>query len=89
MRKLGEEVRLQVLGWLIVKYAGFMLRLGLKGYYSGSLPCPLLHVVTGLTFREIYAFRDRSANAYCCEFGVHNTPQGRALGLNPFVPGTP
>ncbi len=39
-------------------------------------------------FREMYAFRDRTANAYGCELLVQKIREGVAMGINPFVHGS-
>ncbi len=72
----------------IGKDSSVMLHLARKAFYPGTLPFPLLHVDTGWKFREMYAFRDRTANAYGCELLVHKNPEGVAMGINPFVHGS-
>lgn len=88
IREVAAEFANPVMLYSIGKDSSVMLHLARKAFYPGSLPFPLLHVDTGWKFREMYAFRDRTAKAYGCELLVHKNPEGVAMGINPFVHGS-
>lgn len=88
IREVAAEFANPVMLYSIGKDSSVMLHLARKAFYPGTLPFPLLHVDTGWKFREMYAFRDRTANAYGCELLVHKNPEGVAMGINPFVHGS-
>lgn len=88
IREVAAEFANPVMLYSIGKDSSVMLHLARKAFYPGTLPFPLLHVDTGWKFREMYAFRDRTASAYGCELLVHKNPEGVAMGINPFVHGS-
>ncbi len=65
----------------IGKDSSVMLHLARKAFYPGKLPFPLLHVDTGWKFREMYEFRDATAEKYGFELLVYRNPEGEKLGL--------
>ena len=89
IREVAAEFANPVMMYSIGKDSSVMLHLARKAFYPGTLPFPLLHVDTGWKFREMYEFRDRTAKAYGCELLVHKNPEGVAMGINPFVHGSP
>lgn len=64
----------------IGKDSSVMLHLARKAFYPGKLPFPLLHVDTGWKFREMYEFRDATAEKYGFELLVYRNPEGEKLG---------
>jgi sulfate adenylyltransferase subunit 2 len=52
------------------------------------VPFPLLHVDTTWKFREMIAFRDRTAAELGLKLLVHVNPDGEALGIDPFRSGS-
>ena len=65
-----------------------MVHLAQKAFSPGPIPFPLLHVDTGMKFREMYEFRDR----FCAEIGadlrVYRHEEAIARGVNPWDLGT-
>ncbi|BBG30754.1 sulfate adenylyltransferase subunit CysD [Zymobacter palmae] len=88
IREVAAEFDNPVMLYSIGKDSSVMLHLARKAFYPGRLPFPLLHVDTGWKFREMYEFRDRTANAYGFDLLVHKNPEGVAMGINPFDHGS-
>ena len=65
-----------------------MLHLAFKAFYPAPPPFPLLHVDTTWKFREMYAMRARMAAEMKMELLVHQNPEAKALGINPFDHGS-
>jgi sulfate adenylyltransferase subunit 2 len=65
-----------------------MLHLAMKAFYPGKPPFPLLHVDTTWKFREMIAFRDRTAQELGLKLLVHVNPDGLAQGIGPFTHGS-
>jgi sulfate adenylyltransferase subunit 2 len=80
-----------VMLYSIGKDSACMLQVAKKAFYPAPLPFPLLHVDTTWKFRDMYALRDRVARELR-EFGgeliVHQNPEAKALGINPFDHGS-
>lgn len=72
----------------IGKDSSVMLHLALKAFHPGKPPFPLLHIDTTWKFREMIAFRDRTAEQLGLDLLVHVNRQGLAMGINPFVHGS-
>lgn len=66
------------------KDSAVMLHLARKAFFPGTPPFPLLHVDTTWKFREMYAFRDRTAADAGMELKVWRNPEAEAAGINPF-----
>ena len=60
----------------------------MKAFYPAKPPFPLLHVDTTWKFREMIAFRDKTARELGLELLVHINPEGIAAGINPFIHGS-
>ncbi|HSE06664.1 MAG TPA: sulfate adenylyltransferase subunit CysD [Methylomirabilota bacterium] len=88
MREVVAEVERPVMLYSIGKDSSVMLHLARKAFYPAKLPFPLLHVDTTWKFREMYAFRDRTAIELDLDLIVHVNPEGLKLGINPFVHGS-
>ena len=65
-----------------------MLHLAKKAFYPAPPPFPLLHVDTTWKFRDMYAMRDRVARETGMQIIVHQNPEAKALGINPFDHGS-
>src|SRR5579862_6612548 len=65
-----------------------MLHLAQKAFYPGRLPFPLLHVDTTWKFRDMYAFRQRTAEQPGLTLIVYQNPEAKAKGINPFDHGS-
>jgi sulfate adenylyltransferase subunit 2 len=72
----------------IGKDSSVMLRLAQKAFYPGKIPFPLLHIDTGWKFREMIAFRDRTAKELGLELMTYTNPRGREEGIGPFSHGS-
>jgi sulfate adenylyltransferase subunit 2 len=77
-----------VLLYSIGKDSSVLLHLARKAFYPGPVPFPLLHVDTTWKFREMLAFRDRTARELGLRLIVHRNPDCLALGINPFDHGS-
>jgi sulfate adenylyltransferase subunit 2 len=82
-REAGAQFRKPVLLYSIGKDSTVLLHLARKAFYPAKLPFPLLHVDTTWKFREMIAFRDRTARELGLDLIVHVNEEGRAQGINP------
>jgi sulfate adenylyltransferase subunit 2 len=88
MRELVAEAVNPVMLYSIGKDSSVMLHLALKAFYPAKPPFPLMHVDTTWKFRDMYAFRDRTAAELGLDLIVHINREGLAMGINPFVHGS-
>ena len=88
MREVVAEAANPVMLYSIGKDSSVMLHIAQKAFYPGKPPFPLLHVDTTWKFRDMYAFRDRTAEEVGMELIVHVNPDGKKAGINPFVHGS-
>ena len=72
----------------IGKDSSVLLRLAQKAFWPAPVPFPLLHIDTGWKFREMIAFRDRTAAELGLELRVHTNEAGLRAGVNPFDHGS-
>ena len=63
IREVAATAAKPVMLYSIGKDSSVMLRLAQKAFYPGPIPFPLMHIDTGWKFREMIAFRDRTARA--------------------------
>jgi sulfate adenylyltransferase subunit 2 len=88
LREVVAEFTNPVMLYSIGKDSSVMLRLAGKAFRPGPIPFPILHIDTTWKFREMIAFRDRTA----CELGVEllvwTNLEGKKQGINPFDHGT-
>jgi sulfate adenylyltransferase subunit 2 len=61
LREVAATAGKPVMLYSIGKDSSVMLRLAQKAFYPGPIPFPLMHIDTGWKFREMIAFRDRTA----------------------------
>ncbi len=87
-RDVAAECRAPVLLYSIGKDSTVMLHLARKAFHPSPLPFPLLHVDTGWKFREMIAFRDRTAARLGLRLIVYSNEDGRRAGINPFDHGS-
>ncbi|WP_086662425.1 sulfate adenylyltransferase subunit CysD [Lentzea kentuckyensis] len=87
-REAVAESERPVLLYSIGKDSSVLLHLARKAFYPSKPPFPLLHVDTTWKFREMIAFRDRTAAELGLELIVHRNPECVALGINPFDHGS-
>jgi len=88
MREVVAEAANPVMLYSIGKDSSVMLHIAQKAFYPSKPPFPLLHVDTTWKFRDMYAFRDRTAAELGMELIVHINPEGKKMGINPFVHGS-
>src|SRR5581483_2280108 len=84
MREVVAESEKPVMLYSIGKDSSVMVDLALRAFHPAKPPFPLLHVDTTWKFRDMYAFRDRTARELGLDLIVHTNPEGLALGINPF-----
>ncbi|MFC4855413.1 sulfate adenylyltransferase subunit CysD [Actinophytocola glycyrrhizae] len=88
LREAVAESERPVLLYSIGKDSSTLLHLARKAFHPSKPPFPLLHVDTTWKFREMIAFRDRTAAELGLELIVHRNPECLALGVNPFDHGS-
>ena len=72
----------------IGKDSSVLLHLARKAFWPAPVPFPLLHIDTGWKFREMIAFRDRTAAELGLQLRVHTNEEGLRAGVNPFDHGS-
>src|SRR6202167_4019724 len=85
MREVAAEFRNPVMLYSIGKDSSAMLHVARKAFYPAKPPFPLLHVDTTWKFREMIAFRDRTAAQVGMDLIVHINQEGLARGISPFA----
>ena len=84
MREVVAEAEKPVMLYSIGKDSAVMLHLAKKAFYPAPPPFPLLHVDTTWKFRAMYDLREKSARDAGMELIVHQNPEAKAKGINPF-----
>lgn len=84
MREVAAEAEKPVMLYSVGKDSAVMLHLARKAFYPSSPPFPLLHVDTTWKFQEMYKLRNRMAQESGMELIVHQNPEAKARGINPF-----
>lgn len=82
-REAAAQFRRPVLLYSIGKDSTVLLHLARKAFYPAKLPFPLLHIDTTWKFREMIAFRDKTAKDFGLDLIVHTNQDGVAQGINP------
>ncbi|EHR04627.1 sulfate adenylyltransferase subunit CysD [Bradyrhizobium sp. WSM471] len=88
MRDVLAEFKKPVMLYSIGKDSSVMLHVGLKAFYPGKLPFPLMHVDTTWKFREMIAFRDETVRRLGINLIVHTNKEGVDRGINPIGSGS-
>jgi sulfate adenylyltransferase subunit 2 len=88
IREVAAEFDNPVMLYSIGKDSSVMVHLARKAFAPAKLPFPLLHVDTGMKFREMYEFRDRFADEIGARLIVHRNEDAISRGMNPFDHGT-
>ncbi len=88
MREVVAEAENPVMPYSIGKDSSVMLHLAMKAFYPSPPPFPLLHVDTTWKFRDMYAFRDQTAERSGMKLIVHINEEGVAAGINPITHGS-
>jgi sulfate adenylyltransferase subunit 2 len=82
-REAAAQFRRPVLLYSIGKDSTVLLHLAHKAFYPARVPFPLLHVDTTWKFRDMIAFRDRTARELGLDLIVHTNREGIGRGINP------
>jgi len=88
IREVMAAFEKPVMLYSVGKDSSVMVRLAQKAFYPGKIPFPLLHVDTGMKFREMYEFRDRYAKEIGAELKVYSFREALSRGTNPWELGT-
>ncbi|WP_242414464.1 sulfate adenylyltransferase subunit CysD [Sphingomonas panni] len=88
LREVVAEAERPVMLYSVGKDSAVMLHLARKAFYPAPPPFPLLHVDTTWKFRAMYDLRDRAAREAGMELLVHQNPEAKARGINPFDHGS-
>ncbi len=88
MREVVAETENPVMLYSVGKDSAVMLHLARKAFAPATPPFPLLHVDTTWKFRAMYELRDRVAQEAGMDLLVHQNPEAREMGINPFTHGS-
>ncbi|MEA1051670.1 sulfate adenylyltransferase subunit CysD [Lamprobacter modestohalophilus] len=88
MREVAAEAEKPVMLYSVGKDSAAMLHVARKAFYPSPPPFPLLHVDTTWKFQAMYALRERAAQEAGMELLVHQNPEAKARGINPFDHGS-
>lgn len=87
LREVVAEADNPVMLYSIGKDSAVMLHLAKKAFYPAPPPFPLLHVDTTWKFQDMYALREKAARDAGMELLVHQNPEAKERGINPFQHG--
>ncbi|MEQ1672168.1 MAG: sulfate adenylyltransferase subunit CysD [Hyphomicrobium sp.] len=82
-REAAAQFRKPVLMYSIGKDSTVLLHLARKAFFPQKLPFPLLHIDTTWKFRDMIAFRDKTAKDFGLDLIVHKNEDGLKQGINP------
>ena len=88
MREAVAEADQPAMLYSMGKDSAVMLHLARQAFAPGRPPFPLLHVDTTWKFKAMYEFRDQVAREAGVELIVHQNPDAKARGINPFEHGS-
>ncbi|HEY0301237.1 MAG TPA: sulfate adenylyltransferase subunit CysD [Rhizomicrobium sp.] len=88
MREAVAEFARPVILYSVGKDSSVMLHIAQRAFYPAPPPFPLLHIDTTWKFREMIAFRDRTAARAGMELLVHVNDDGLARGISPIASGS-
>jgi len=88
MREVVAECENPVMLYSIGKDSAVMLHLAAKAFYPAPPPFPLMHVDTTWKFQAMYEMRQRMADKYGMKLIVHQNPEAKEKGINPFDHGS-
>jgi sulfate adenylyltransferase subunit 2 len=83
LREVAAAFRNPVLLYSIGKDSSVLLRLAQKAFFPARIPFPLLHIDTTWKFKEMVAFRDRTAAELGLDLRVYVNEEGLARGISP------
>jgi sulfate adenylyltransferase subunit 2 len=82
-REAAAQFRKPVLMYSIGKDSTVLLHLARKAFYPQKLPFPLLHIDTTWKFKDMIAFRDKTAKQFGLDLIVHTNADGQQRNVNP------
>ncbi len=88
LREVVAEAERPVMLYSAGKDSAVLLHLARKAFFPSPPPFPLLHVDTTWKFGDMYALRDRMAAESGMDLIVHQNPEAKARGINPFDHGS-
>ena len=88
MREVVAEAENPVMLYSIGKDSSVMLHLAMKAFYPAKPPFPIMHIDTMWKLSEMISFRDNLAEELGLELIVHINPEGKEMGISPFVHGS-
>ena len=88
MREVVAEAENPVMLYSIGKDSSVMLHLARKAFHPGKIPFPIMHIDTMWKFSEMIDFRNKTAKDLGVELIVHINPEGKEMGMNPFIHGS-
>jgi sulfate adenylyltransferase subunit 2 len=88
IREVAAECRNPVMLYSIGKDSSVMLHLARKAFHPAPPPFPLMHIDTTWKFRDMIAFRDKTAAEAAMRLIVYTNQDGVRAGLNPFDHGS-
>jgi sulfate adenylyltransferase subunit 2 len=83
-REVVAEAENPVMLYSVGKDSAVMLHLARKAFYPAPPPFKLLHVDTTWKFKAMYELREKAAQDAGMELLVHQNPEAKSLGINPF-----
>ena len=84
IREVVSEAENPVMLYSVGKDSAVMLHLAKKAFFPSPPPFPLMHVDTSWKFQEMYKLRDKAAKDAGMELIVHQNPEAKEKGINPF-----
>jgi sulfate adenylyltransferase subunit 2 len=84
LREVAAEAENPVMLYSVGKDSAVMLHLAKKAFHPAPPPFPLLHVDTTWKFQAMYALREKAAKDAGMQLLVHQNPEAKARGINPF-----
>ena len=84
MREVVSESQHPVMLYSIGKDSAVMLHIAKKAFFPSPPPFPLLHVDTTWKFQDMYKLRNKAAKCADMELIVHQNPEAKSKGINPF-----
>jgi sulfate adenylyltransferase subunit 2 len=87
LREVVAEADKPVMLYSVGKDSAVMLHLAKKAFYPAPPPFPLLHVDTTWKFQDMYALREKAAREAGMDLLIHQNPEAKARGINPFEHG--
>lgn len=87
MREVVSDAQNPVMLYSVGKDSAVMLHLAKKAFFPSPPPFPLMHIDTTWKFQEMYKLRDKAAQHAGMELIIHQNPEAREKGINPFEHG--